>query len=335
MATKAMDLRALQMQLDKGKLDNIYFVYGEESYLVDESVLLIKDKFLTEGGAIDFNYDQYYATETKASQVREAVETLPMMCPRRLVVLKQAQNYKENDWNLLLPLFEEPISSCVFLVVSDKADKRKKYFKALQKNASIIELKKPYDNQMPSWVHYIAQNNELKLTSQQVAYIQQVVGTSLSDINNELKKLKQFLGDKLEATNQEISQVVSKSRVDSIFDLTDAVGIKDRSRALQSLENLFEQGQSEVGAVQLIARHLRILASVKREQARKSSIQQMQSSIGVPQFFLKRYIQQTSMWTEERLSDSFHKLQHTDKMLKSSPVDSKYWLEDFVVVSCR
>ncbi len=330
---QVLDLRLLQVNLSKSKPQSLYFVFGEELYLVDESVKLLKSAVLT-GGAVEFNFDQYYASDSKPSQVRDAVEMLPMMCDRRLVILKQAHLLKEKDWAELMPVLQNPTESCVFILVAEKVDRRKKYFKTLQKAATLVELKKPYDNQVLQWVQYIANNNELSLGRNEAALIQQLVGNNLTEINSEIQKLKQFVGEASGVSQEQILKVISKSRVDSIFDLTDAIGEKNKIKALSSLSSLMDNGQNEVGALMLIARHVRILSKVKVEQKKGSSSQQMMQVVGVPNFFLKRYITQANAWSEERLVGAFDHLHEVDIKIKTSKVPPRVWLENFIFKTC-
>lgn len=327
------DLRRLQQSLEKKTPNSLYMIFGEELYLVDESIKVIKENVLREG-AVDFNYDCFYGTEVAPSQIRDTVEMLPMMCERRLVILKSAQQLKEKDWEALIPILERPVDSCVFVIVADKLDKRKKYVKQIQKNGVLVELKRPFDNQVPVWIDYIAYNNNLKLSKAAIDMLHQLVGANLSEINNELRKLSQYVGENTNVDVDTVLKVVSKARIDSIFDLTDAIGRKDRAAALTCLANLLEHGQSEVAAVSLILRHVRILAQLQEGLRSGLGSAKLSSKIGVPQFFLKKYMGQCKLWNDDKIAKTISVLHDTDKALKSSPLSSHIWLENFIVKTC-
>ena len=330
----AWDLRRLQQYLEKYKAHSLVLAFGEEAYLMNESVDLIKRKVVNEG-ASDFNYDQFFAGDNKVSQVRDAVETLPVMAERRLVIFKDVHKLKEADWVQLMPVLESPIESCVLVLTADKIDKRKKYYKKVNEHGIALELKKPYDNQIPMWIDYIAFQNDLQLSRDATSMVHQTVGSHLSDVNNELKKLKQYMGDKKEADVEDVLKVVSRTRVDSVFHLTDAIGRRDRAAALVCLANLLDHGQSEIGTLALIARHIRILADIKLGMTSGLSTPQLSSKVGVPQFFLKQYLHQAKSWEDAKIFKTMEVLQKTDKALKSSPVSSHIWLESFIIQTCQ
>ncbi len=328
------DLRRLQLSLDKKDPAAVYFLYGEETFLLDEALKVLKGKVLVEG-AQDFNFDSFMAPEVSMGQVRDAVETLPVMSPRRLVIYKNVDSIKDEAWTELDPVLENPIDSATLVLVASKIDKRKKYFKKLKSQAVFVGLKKPFDNQIPMWIDYIAYLNEVKLTSEATAAIQELVGTNLSEVNNEVIKIKQYLGAKKKTIDlDDVLAVVSRARVESVFSLTDAIGRRDRAQALVCLANLLEHGQNEMGVVSLIHRQIRILSAIYEGKKSGLSGIRLSQKIGVPEFFMKQYLEQLRLWDKEKLTSAIRALHETDKALKSSPVASHIWLENFILRTC-
>lgn len=327
------DLRKLQQSLERKAPGPLYLLYGEEGYLIDEALKALKEK-AKEVGALDFNYDNYSAPETSSIQVRDTAEMLPAMCERRFVLYKNVELLKDEAWNSLLPLIENPIDTTTLIFVASKIDKRKKHYKLLQKNAISVDLKKPYENQLPVWVDYIAYLNEIKLSRDASAAILQLVGTNLGEISNEIKKIKSFVGKKSQVEVEDVLNVVSKARIENVFSLTDAIGRRDRAQALLCLANLLENGQNEVGIVSLIHRQLRILASIKQGVKNGLTSGRLSQKVGVPEFFLKQYMTQSRLWDESKINQTMHALHETDKALKSSPISSHIWLENFIVKTC-
>jgi len=333
MASTTWDLRRLQQHLHKHEPHSIYLLFGEDTYLTDESLKLIKEKTLSQGQE-DFNFDSFYATETDASRVKDAVETFPVMSAKRLVLYKQADKLKDKQWTELEPLFDNPIDSCTLVIVAEKIDKRKKHFKKLIKNATIVELKTPYDNQVPTWIDYIATQEDIKLTRGANALLHQLVGAQLIELKKAIIKLKTST-DKKRLEEEDVLKVISRTKIDNIFELTDAIGKRDKITALTSLAHLLDQGENEIAILSLITRHIRILSALKQalsEGIRGAS--QLSSRAGVPSFFLKQYQSQCGLWNTKQISQSLQSLHETDKALKSSPVSSHIWLENFILHSC-
>lgn len=328
-----LDLRRLQQRLESKAPGSLYLLMGEETFLVQEALHLLKEKCVDPGTA-DFNCDVFDASETEAAHVKDAAEMLPMMSQRRFVAFRGVDSLKDKEWEALFPLIDNPVDSTTFVLTCESLDKRKKAFKKLSEAAVIVELKRPYDNQVADWIEYLAYRQELKVTREAAQLLKQFVGTNLTELNNELMKLKDFLGERTTVEPKDVLQVVSQTRVDRIFDLTDAIGKRDRATALHSLANLLEHGQSEVGILAMITRHFRILGQLKEGQKEGLSGNRLSTKAGIPQFLLTQYLEQIRMWDENKIEKTFAVLQDTDRALKSSSVPPHVWLENFVLKTC-
>lgn len=332
MAT-SWDLRRLQIETDRQGVNPLYLLVGEESFLIQEAIDVIKRSAL-QNGPSDFNSDVFYCPEDKAENVRDTVEMLPMMCPRRLVIYKDVHLLKDKDWDQLMPVLESPVETTCFVLVAPKLDKRKKFFKKVLQTGIVAELKRPFDNQIPMWIDYIVGKKGLSVEPEARALIQQFVGSNLAEIQSEIGKIHVYLGEKKVIQSDDVLKVISRSKIESVFDLANAIGKNDRAQALTCLANLLEHGQSEVGALALISRHIRIL-SILREGTRAGlGGARLSAKAGIPNFFLPEYMGQAKVWTEKKIHRTIHALEETDKALKSSPISSHIWLENFIIKTC-
>lgn len=328
-----IDSQKFYKDLEKGNLAPMYFLFGEEPYLLNQSVERFKYAVLTEG-AIDFNYSLFYASDADIVQVRDAVETLPMMAPRRLVILKESQELTDKEWAQLEPLIEEPVDSTCFVILASRVDKRKKQIRQLLDKAECVEFKKPYENQVPSWINYIAETLGLKISNDAIHLLHKLVGHHLTEIEAELKKLGEFVEGARRIEVQDVAQVVSRSKEESVFDFTKAVGLNDRVKALEYLVHLLDQGQNEIGIISLVARHIRILLAVKKGTEEGLHGAKLAHYAQVPPYFLENYSEQARLWTAKKLEQTIVVLSETDKALKSSPLSSHIWLENMVLKTC-
>ncbi len=328
-----LDLRRLQQRLENNPPGSLYLLIGEETFLVQEALQLLKNKSV-DASMIDFNCDVFDASETDAGQVKDAAESLPMMSQRRFVAFRGVDALKDKDWETLFPLIDNPVDSTTFVLTCDALDKRKKAFKKLNEAAIVVELKRPYDNQVADWIEYLAFRQNLKVAREAAQLLKQFVGTNLTELNNEITKLKDYLGERTVIEPKDVLQVVSQTRVDRIFDLTDAIGRRDRATALHSLANLLEHGQSEVGILAMITRHFRILGQLKEGQREGLNGTRLSTKAGIPQFLLTQYLEQIRLWDESKIERTFNVLQDTDRALKSSSVPPHVWLENFVLKTC-
>ncbi len=328
-----IDAQNFYQQMESGQLKPVYFLFGEESYLLSQSTQRFKALF--EGSGLeDFNYQSFYAGDANVEQIRESIETLPMMSAYRVIVIKEAQNFSEKEWEALEPILSQPVSTSVVAFFASTVDKRKKGIRLLIDKSQAIEFKKPYENQMPSWIQYIAKTYELSITAEASNLLHTLVGTHLIEIDSEMKKLKDFISPRNKIELADVASVVSRSKEESVFDFTRAVGENNRAVALEHLVHLLDQGQSEIGVVALLARHVRLLLIVKKGMNQGLHGAKLAQLAQVSPYFIDSYVSQAKLWSSLQLQKLMMVLSETDKALKSSPLSSHIWLENMVLKSC-
>ncbi len=311
----------------------LYLLYGEEEFLMNEALHALEEGVLNDT-AKEFNFDVFHAKETPAPQILDVAETLPMMASHRLVVVKGVDKWNESDWETFSTYLDNPSDMSVVVFIARSLDKRKKTHKKLLEKSVSLEFKKLYDNQLPSWIQFIVKKEGLTIDPDAIMLLHQFVGSNLMEVQGEVKKLAQYIGDKKHISVKDVIEVVSKIKVQSVFDLARAIGESDKAQALLCLSHLLSHGQNEVGILALISRHIRILRSVKTAQKEGLRGAQLAGKVGVSPYFLAEYEAQARDWTEKKIERTFKALLDTDRALKSSPLSSHIWLENFVIQTC-
>jgi DNA polymerase-3 subunit delta len=329
-----LDNRNLTSQFEKGQFDPLYLFIGEETFMIDEALATLREKGLGDGLA-DFNLNIFYASDCDIQQVVDAVQTLPMMASKRIVILKQAQDLSANELETLTPVIENPVDSTIFVLVGTKADMRKKFFKLLEAKGEVVKFQRPFENQLTPWVHYIAKKHDKILDDDAVEILKESIGPNLTEINNEMAKLAQYSGDRKKIMVEDIKQVVSQTRVQTVFELVNAMGRGDCAASFMHLAHLLDHGQNEIGVLAMTIRHFRILLLCQEALKEGLSQAQIGSRVGVHGFFIKDYIEQAKLQSPKQIIQIYDVLLDTDRALKSNPLSSHLWLENLVLQACQ
>ncbi len=315
------------------KKGTILYLSGEEDFFIEEAIDFIKKQKINES-LKDFNFDLFYGRENEASRIFDIIETLPMMTETRLVMIRRAQDLKEQDWKVLSPALTKPVPSTFLVFIGDKPDSRKSYVKDYFQSVTHFHFSKPYDNEFPNWVKYICKQQNLNVDNDAIQLLMQIVGPNLLELRNEIIKLGQYIGNRNTITANDVMKVASRIKLQNVFDLTDAIGKSDQARALMCLADLLEDGQSEVSILGMVHRHIRLLRQTKVGEQQGFSGRELSTFAGVPHFFLKEYLNQARLWNERKIERTYKVLTETDRALKSSPVSSHIWLENFIMQTC-
>ncbi len=315
-------------------LKPLYCVTGAEPFLVSE----IKKAFIKsaafERGMSAFNHDEVSAGEMTAGDLMAVLETLPVLSEKRLIFCNEAEKLPDREWEKLAPVLLHPISSAVLVCFFNKKDGRKKHFKLL-KEKSVSLLAEPLREwEIEPWIDFISKEESVRLAGGAKRLFSQLAGTNLMEIRLELKKLKQYAGPRGQISEEDVLACVSRLKIDSVFDLADAIGKKDIAQALSSMAGLLERNQNEIGALAVVARHIRILSKLKEGRKQKLSRPQLAKKAGISPYFLNNYLKQTPLWTERQIHKTMEALLEADKALKSSFLSSHIWLENFILKTC-
>lgn len=321
--------KRIEASLQSQEFAPLFLFHGDEPYLLNQAVQYLKVCAL-HGGAADFNWNSYMASDADVMNIRDEVETLPMMAPRRVVLVREITDFREDELEALKPLIENPVESTVLMLTAGKMDRRKKSHQRILEKALSIEFKKPYENQVPGWIRQIAKAHELVMSDEGMQLFHRLVGSNLMEIEREIQKLKSFMGERTEIRREDVAQCVSRLKEESVFEFAEVLAMGDRPNALMQAVQLMDQGQSELGIVALTARHFRILLMVKIGEAQGLSGQKLATHAQVPSYFLGDYVRQARAWSVRKLENVLLILSETEKALKSSPFSSAIWIENMV-----
>jgi len=324
-----MSLHELQNILQAGSLPGLILLYGQESYFVDKGLQAICNA-VVRAEDMDFNLTRFHGKDFRPIDVIEQARTFPVFAERRLIIIKNVHEATANQLDGLLSYIEDPVPETVLLLTAEKIDARRKIFQLLKKTGKVIEFKKIYENQLPSFVRDLAKTFNVTLTGEGLKLFCKRVGTNLVEVQGELEKLVGYLGDRDLADENDVAAIISDTRIESIFDLTDALGQGDLSTALKLLDRLMAEGQAPLMILAMMARHFRQMWKVSELTAQNVSQNEFPKRVGVSPFFLKSLNQQAGRFDNQDYRQVFNHFLATDLALKSSGGDPKMCLERLV-----
>jgi DNA polymerase-3 subunit delta len=151
--------------------------------------------------------------------------------------------------------------------------------------------------------------------------IQNYVGRSLREIQNEIEKMFIYVGEKKTIDVEDVHRVVGLSRQHNIFELQNALGSQNIGRSLEVLQNLLQSGESPVGMIVMLTRYFQKLWLSQELMAKNVAEGQIASVLGTSPFFAKEYLTVAKKFPTNRLTQCFAALLEADEMLKSSRMD--------------
>lgn len=267
----------------------VYFLEGEEPFFMDRISDFILANVLTEEEK-GFNQTILYGKDLSIDSIMTAAKRFPMMAERQVVVIREAQNIK-NIEDLALYV-EKPMRSTI-LVFNYKyktIDKRKKLYKALQKNGVYLESKPLYDNQVPAWISKYLKEKNLGIDPRAAQMIADFVGSDLQRIVNELEKVTISLVPGTSILPEDVEKNIGISKEFNTFELQNALGNRDILKANRIINYFIDNEKMHpltviIGMLVTYFRKLLIYHAIENKSDRALVAQKL----GVNPFFINDY----------------------------------------------
>jgi DNA polymerase III delta subunit len=137
---------ALRKEIASGELAPIYVLAGDDE--VEKAEFAAQLLELVDEGLRAFNVDRLYGGEARADQVIDAANTMPMMVPRRVVVVMEAEKLllptretkaAEEDHERLTAFIKSPSPHATVVFVCGSLDRRRKMTMLLTKEAQVVD----------------------------------------------------------------------------------------------------------------------------------------------------------------------------------------------------
>jgi DNA polymerase-3 subunit delta len=319
----------LDRNLAAHKIPPLLFLFGEETFSLERTLQRVLD-LAVPPDTRDFNYNVYHGRESRAENILDTVRTLPLFAAHRMVLVKDAQNLAAAELEAFVPYLQDPMPETVLVFTADKIDRRKKFFQEFNKKGELVEYKKLYDNQIPAFVKSQAHEAGRSFTEDALALFCRRMGTNLQEVHGELSKLFAYLGERNLADVKDVAAVVSDTRVDSIFDLTNAMGDKNTGEALRLLSRLLAEGVAPLLILSMMVRHFRQLWKTRELLEQGTGKQDLCRRIGINPYFLDGLVKQARRFSSVQYRHAFELFLDVDMALKSSGAHPAVLLEKLV-----
>ncbi|MBO5395170.1 MAG: DNA polymerase III subunit delta [Clostridia bacterium] len=295
-------MKTLKTRLKEG-LANCYLMEGEdfELYLRGYSMIMKRAAL----GLEDFNLVKFDDDNYSMKGVLDACEVMPMGDEWRVVLLKNIQKVSEGDKKMLAEYLKNPVPSTI-LVIFDMYDK----FASLKGETTFVDCKR-FDSSMCIGVIVNEFAKKCKQISTEAASaLYDYCNGYLTRIVSEIDKLAYYNMDESLVTKKLVDSLVTKDEEFVVFELTEALGLKNGDKALKTLEAL----KKEPGVLGLITNHFRRLFFISISEM---TDKELASLLGVKEYAIAKQRLQTKNFSKMQLKKIYTLLEKVDYMIKS------------------
>lgn len=328
----------LKAYIRASEFSNLYFLYGEEKYLVKHYTNLLEKKIVDPDFA-DFNLHIYDSKSLDFDEVAEAAEALPMMSDYVCVIIKdlQADSLNADDFSKFERLVSDIPDSTVIIItlptvsVNMKSPKAKNTFNLLEKYGTVVEFGRFSLQQLCKLIEKGAKERNCEISYSDSSYLISLIGDDMSVILNELEKICAFRKSGT-VSRQDIDAVIVKSVQARAFDLAKALVANNCDTAMLILDTLISMKEEPINIlaaiitpyVDMYRAKVYISGGKRAEDAAKDF------NYRNKEFRLTNAARSVSKYSMNQLRQFLTVLYDADSMLKSTQVDGRLILEQTI-----
>ncbi|WP_061214402.1 DNA polymerase III subunit delta [Syntrophomonas wolfei] len=320
--------------------NRIYFLWGEEGYLIDRELERIAALMSRESGE-EVETAFLDADELNAYELLEALEFSPLFSSQRLVIIKRPwwlgkakrRGGKTAEIEkIFLDYLQHDMEGQVLVLTANEHSATNPLVKILDREATVIACKSPGPQQLSEWINKEFASYGLKVeksaanlmakSGQDMYYLQNLIDKTALLVKGRPVKIADIEGE-LE-TKAEIK----------VFKLSDALLKRNLKASFQAYNQLLVQGEHPILFLYIIVRQFMALARVKYYSEESYGSREIVAQTGLHEFMVKKMLDNARNFSWDELRQLFQIFLQTDVKFKSSSLDDKMLMEALIVEIC-
>lgn len=334
MSTNILDL---ENDIKNQNLHGIYVFYGEEKYIQQEYLRKIKKIF----GELSLGINYILLDENSIDTLISDIETPSFGYAKKLIIIRNSNLFKKDCKSPMKEKFKkyvaenmDIINEAVVIVFIEETVHKMDVYKAVEKNAVIIETKELKPIEIKNRLKRICAMYKVQISDANLNYLIETAGTSMQDLINEIRKLIEYAGENGEIQKEDIDKLTIKEIQAIIFDLTDYLGTKNTEKALEVLNNLIYNKEPLQKIIITLYNHFRKIYLTKLALKERRDLVEVLSLKPNQVFLTTKYRKQAEYFKESEILQILKELIDLDYKSKSGQIDLDIGLKTVLCKNC-
>lgn len=293
-------------ELEKLEINkNIYLLKGD-AFLCQEAKKIIINKLNMSNINISIFTDESF----DINDMLNACNQFSFFEEKRMVIVQDLLKELNQDAKTRLENYSKNVNKdCVLLLIDTMSNKVFDFVK----NAEIVECK-VNETFIFNYMQQKTQEFGCSIKIESCKKLNEYCLGNLNRINLEIKKLCDYLGKNKEITSDLIDKQVFKDTELKVFDLTNALSVKDANRALKILNDMLMANEPPIKILGLINGNFRRMLFAK---INKGTNAELAKALNVKEFAITKAKETASKFTSGQLKRILNLLLEADYNIKS------------------
>jgi len=339
----------------KGQLRPGYVFAGDEAFLLDRCRAAVLKGFVPPE-LRDFCLSDLDLASTSIFEALDLAQTPSLMAPFQVIFIRNVRQLytrgaKKDEFAALERYFRSPNPQALLIFVADfiriSADLKRmemedktrfeRLTETLGEHCGMVELARVTQEDAMRWTVATAQAAGAQMDTDTAHELVDALGSDMLMIASELEKLLLYTLGRGRITLGDVETMVLAAKQRSLYELTDAISSRDRTRALALLHGLLNSSEAgedaAIGHLYMLARTFRQMLVILEKNVRDSRAiwQALWQGFRIPPFAADDLIRQARRYKSRReLTRALRLVARADLELRSSPPDKRLVLERLI-----
>ena len=342
-------------EVEGRKLRPVYVFVGDEAFFRKKCRDAIL-QHLVPADLREFSLFEFDLAETDLAEVLDRARTPSLMAPFQVFFVRGVKNLfgrgsNQDRLDSIEQYVKDPNPDAVLIFIADHinipADARRidltdkeryeRIRETMGRYCAVIELGRVEESDAVRWIQEYCGTREVKVEADAARELVDSLGGDMMMISNELEKLILYVGDKKRITLGDVETMVLAAKQRSLYELTDAISSRDRTRALAMLDAILSTGDGDeaaIGHLYMLAKTFRQMLVILERNVRDQRMlwAALWQGFRVPPFAADDIIRQARRYKSKReLTRAIRLVAKADLSLRSNPPSKRLILEKLVM----
>jgi len=300
----------------------IQLLFGDDLVSLWEAVAEVTDKL--DQAVAATNVIRFEGGEVNLGELASACRSLPFLGSTRVVVVQRLSEGLARASRQEISAFREtlqslpPTTELLLLEPSfGKDPATHPLYSLVSKQGKVRRFSLGDGGDAEEWIASKAQSFGLEMSKEACRELWQRVGSDALRLRNEIEKLAVYCLEDGHVAVEQVRALVSPSEESSVFDLVNAIGQKQASRALSILQELMaHQGEPAARLLAMIGQQFRLLLMVKDLMAVGTQLSEIANRMRMPAWLVRRLASQSRFFSQPELEAALEKTLDADVAVK-------------------
>ena len=326
-------------KLESNNISGLFFIFGEEKYLVKDCTKKLEKSVLSDG-VNNFNFEIFNEFNFNLDKIQNFIDVLPFCCERKLLkivdlkpnLLGKSELEQLKDVLKNLPNYLTVVITQTSEEVNLKSGHWFSVYKFFEKYGYVLKLNKLNKANLKKLAENWFKDKNINIKPECIDSLIDICPNGLENLTTELEKISAYSLSK-EITNDCIEKITFESKEANVFELTKAIANFDLFKFLEKLNYLILKKEEPIFILNIISSFYIDVYRVKLSITHNKNKSNLLSFFDYKNKAFKLEIAKkyANNFTLEQIKENLKKIAQTDYKMKTTNLNKQFLLEKLIV----